>query len=110
MVRPSVILSVRYRNHFPIVQFQNLAHIWNPHGMGHIFKTIWGAPNGFKGALFPFKMVLNGKGAPEAPEIWGADGAPNFFFFHRCLRQRVPKWAPEAPNFFFRHRRRRKLS
>ena len=43
MVRPSVILSVRYRNLFPVVQFQNQAHIWNPRGTGHIFKTIWGA-------------------------------------------------------------------
>ena len=43
MLRPSVILSVRYRNHFPVVQFQNQAHIWNPHGMGHVVKTIWGA-------------------------------------------------------------------
>ena len=29
----SVILFVRYRNHFPVVQFQNQAHIRNPHGM-----------------------------------------------------------------------------
>ena len=43
MVRPSVILSVPYRNHFPVVQFQNQAHIWNPRGTGHVFKTIWGA-------------------------------------------------------------------
>ena len=43
----SVILSVRYRNHFPVVRFQNQAHIWNPHGTGHVFKIIWvavGAP------------------------------------------------------------------
>ena len=39
----SVILSVRYRNHFPVVRFQNQAHIWNPHGTGQVFKTIWGA-------------------------------------------------------------------
>ena len=45
-VCPSVILSVRYRNHFPVVQFQNQAHIWNPHGTGHVFKTIW-APQFF---------------------------------------------------------------
>ena len=42
-VCPSVILFVRYRNHFPVVQFQNQAHIWNPHGTGHVPKTIWGA-------------------------------------------------------------------
>ena len=39
----SVILFVCYRNHFPVVGFQNQAHIWNPHGTGHVFKTIWGA-------------------------------------------------------------------
>ena len=38
-----MILSVRYRNHFPDVQFKNQAHIRNPHGTGQIFKTIWGA-------------------------------------------------------------------
>ena len=38
----SVILSVRYRNHFPVVQFQNQAYTWNPHGTGQVFKTIWG--------------------------------------------------------------------
>ena len=41
----SVILSVRYRNHFPVVQFQNQAHIWNPQGAGHVFKTIRGENN-----------------------------------------------------------------
>ena len=39
----SVILFVRYRNHFPVVQFHSQAHIRNPHGMGQVFKTIWGA-------------------------------------------------------------------
>ena len=38
-----VILFVRYKNNFPVVQFQNQAHIWNPRGTGHVFKTIWGA-------------------------------------------------------------------
>ena len=33
----SVILSFRYRNHFPVVQFQNQTYIWNPHGTGHVF-------------------------------------------------------------------------
>ena len=42
----SVCLSVRYRNHFPVVRFQNQAHIWNPHETGHVFKTIWGAAGG----------------------------------------------------------------
>ena len=42
-IRDSVIPSVRYRNHFPVDQFQNQAHIWNPQGTGHVFKPIWGA-------------------------------------------------------------------
>ena len=29
--------------HFPVVKFQKQAHILNPHGTGHVFKTIWGA-------------------------------------------------------------------
>ena len=66
MVRPSVILSVRYRNHFPFVQFQNQAHIWNPRGTGHIFKTIWGAPGTpRKGCQMRPKF-----GAPMAPQIF----------------------------------------
>ena len=36
-------LFVRYRNHYPVVLFQNQAHIQNPHGMGQAFKTF--APN-----------------------------------------------------------------
>ena len=40
-VCPSVILSVRYRNHFSVVRFQNQAHNWNSHGTGHVFKTIF---------------------------------------------------------------------
>ena len=59
-----MILFVRYRNHFPVVQFQNQAHIRNPHGTGQVLKT-----------------------------IWGATGAPNFFFFFGGL----PKAVPQAP-------------
>ena len=36
-------LFVRYRNHFPVVQFQNQAHIRNPHDPAEVFKTIRGA-------------------------------------------------------------------
>ena len=39
----SVILSIRYRNHFPVVQFHNQTHIWNPYGTGQVIKTIWAA-------------------------------------------------------------------
>ena len=55
----SVILFVRYRNHFPVVQFQNQAHIRNPHDPAEVFKTM-GRP----------RRPL--KGAPEALETWGA--------------------------------------
>ena len=34
----SVILFVPYRNHFPVVQFQNQAHIRNTHGPGQVYK------------------------------------------------------------------------
>ena len=56
----SVILFVRYRNHFPVVQFQNQAHIWNPHGTGHVFKTIWGA----EGTPILFLSPPKASGAP----------------------------------------------
>ena len=90
MVRPSVILSVRYRNHFPIVQFQNQAHIWNPRGTGHVFK--------------PF-------GAPQAAPERGARGAPNFFplFYRRRRRRKLPLQVgcPGRSNFFFSYCHRR---
>jgi len=70
MVRLSMILSVRYRNHFPVVQFQNQAHIWNPRGTGHVFKTIWGAPNSF---LLFYRRRRRRKLTPRP----GPPGAPN---------------------------------
>ena len=74
----SVILFVRYRNHFPVVQFQNQAHIRNPHDTGQVYKTIQGAAD-----------------APERVPL-----APQFLFY--CRR---PEWdAPGAPNMG--HRRR----
>ena len=70
----SVILFVRYRNHFPVVQFQNQAHIRNPHGTGQVIKT-----------------------------IWGVAGTPNLFFY-RCRRRRIPPpqvgRAPMAPQIY----------
>ena len=39
----SVCLSVRYRNHFAVVQFQNQAHIWNPYDPAEVFKTMGAA-------------------------------------------------------------------
>ena len=49
-------LSIRYRNHIPVVKFQNQAHIWNPHGTGQAFKTIWGA----EGAPILFSITAEG--------------------------------------------------
>ena len=49
LLRYWVCLFVRYRNHLPVVEFQNQAHIRNPHGIGKVFKPIWApqAPNFF---------------------------------------------------------------
>ena len=64
------------------------------------FKTkhIFGIPMERVTFLKPF-------GAPQAPEIWGAEGAPNiFFFFYRRRRRRklTPRpGRPWRPNFFF---------
>ena len=79
-----MILFVRYRSQFPVVQFQNQAYIRNPHETGQVFKIIWGAPG--------------------APPKRGAEGAPHFFFHCR------PEWgARGAPNcFFFFYRRPRR--
>ena len=75
----SLILSVRYRNHFPVVQFQNQVHIWNPHGTGHVFKTIWGAA-----------------GAPIFFYYRHRPMAPQFFFFFTAAEDAV-QVAPKAP-------------
>ena len=58
-----VILFVRYRNNFPVVQFQNQAHIRNPHETGQIVFILFLSP---------------------PPQIWGTEG-PQFFilFFYR---------------------------
>ena len=57
----SVTLSVRYRNHFPVVQFQNQAHIRNPHDPAEVFKTVGaaGARNmGHRSRLNFFFVIL----------------------------------------------------
>ena len=80
-----VILFVRYRNHFPVVQFQYEAHILNPHGPAEVLKILWGAVgapifiiffNAAEGGEFRRSML----GAPGAPNV-GHRGAPNFFYF-----------------------------
>ena len=67
----SVILFVRYRNHFPVVQFQNQAHIQNSHDTGQVCKTIWGA------AIF-FISLSSPKAKP--PPRVGCPWHPNFSF------------------------------
>ena len=66
-----MILSVCYRNYFSVVQFQNKAHIRNPHGPVEVFKAIWGAadaPN------FYFNAA---EGGEFRRPIQGTSGAPN---------------------------------
>ena len=65
----SVILFVRYRNHFPVVQFQNQAHIRKHHGTGKVFKTIWVATSSPK-----FLFIANKGGEHAAP----SGAPPNF--------------------------------
>ena len=85
----SVALSVRYRNHFPVVQFKNQTHIRNSHGMGQAFKIIWGA------ACDPNFLFITAKGGVRRRPLWGAGGVPVLFsFFYRRQRRRFPKWAP----------------
>ena len=55
----SVCLSVRYRNHFPVVQFQNQSYFWNPHDPAEVFITMGRHRH-------PLKET------PMAPESWGA--------------------------------------
>ena len=70
----SVILLLSYRNHFPIVQFQNQAHIRNPHKTGQALKTIWGA----KGApIFFFLLPKAAFPPPRVGHTWRPKyGAP----------------------------------
>ena len=78
----SVILFVRYRNHFPVVQFQNQAHIRNPHGTGQVFKSIWdaeGSPIFFTFFLPPPSQV----GCPRRPKF-----ILFLIFFHRRRKLR----------------------
>ena len=58
IIRYWVCLFVRYRNLLPVVQFQNQAHIRNPHGTGQVFKIIWGAA-GAPNFLFFLYITLN---------------------------------------------------
>ena len=92
----SVVLSVRYRNHFPDIQFQNQAHIQNPHGTGKVLKTIWGAKGGWNlehpsRPNFSFIFFLS-------PPPVGCPRRHNFFFvFYHCLRRRFLMRASKAP-------------
>ena len=89
----SVILFVFYRNHFPVIQFQNQVHIRNPHETGQVFKTIWGA------------VGTSWEGCRKRPKFL-------YIFFYRRRRQRkltprvgrprLPNYgAPVVPQFYF---------
>ena len=60
-------LSVRYRNHFPVVQFQNQAHIRNPHDPAEVFKTM----------------------GSEGARNMGRRRQPNFLFYRRRRRRQM---------------------
>ena len=91
-------MYVRYRNHFPVVQFENQAYIWNPHGTGKVFKIIWGA------AGAPIFFIAAEGGGFHRPE-WGVPGASNMgrprppilFCFTAAEGCGFPNAAPEAP-------------
>ena len=100
-----MILSVRYRNDFPVVQFQNQAHIRNPHGTGQVFKTIWApqaAPERGTGGAPIFFLFLNRRRSrrklpPQVGRPWRLKFFCLSFTFYRRPRRLVPKWVPEAP-------------
>ena len=75
----SVCLFVRYRNHLPVVQFQNQAHIRNPHGTGKVFKTIWGAPIFFSLAAVSQMGAEGGVEGTAPPEAEGNPAAGGCF-------------------------------
>ena len=90
---PSVILFVRYRNHFPVVQFQHQAHIRNPHGTGQVSKTLLGDP------VTPIFFYCRrrrrklswrpDRGAPGAPNM-GRSWHPNFFYLGSARTPSTP--------------------
>ena len=92
----SVILFVRYRNHFPVIQFQSQAHIWNPHGTGQVFKTIWSAAG--TPIFFPLFIIAAPSGAHPGVPIMGHPSHPKFliniFFYRRPRRRFFPNKRP----------------
>ena len=88
----SVILFVRYRNHFPVVQFQNQVHIRNPHGTGQVFKTIWDA----EGTPIVFHFI-DAEGGVSCRPRWGTPSAPFFFSFSFPKVAPLPRRAKEIP-------------
>ena len=55
-------MFVRYRNHFPVVQFQKYAHIRNPRDPTEVFKTIWGSVGA---PIFSSFIAAEGNGFPN---------------------------------------------
>ena len=79
IIRYWVCLFFRYRNHLPVVQFQNQAHIRNPHGTGKVFKTIWGAPIFFSLAAVSQMGAEGGVEGTAPPEAEGNPAAGGCF-------------------------------
>ena len=80
IIRYWVCLFVRYRNHLPVVQFQNQAQIRNPHGTTEVFKTIWGRRwRPLKGAPIGTRIIF-------LTPLKAVDSAvPNFIYFFILL-------------------------
>ena len=109
-----VCLSVCYRNHFPVVRFQNqactyLESPWN----GSRFKNHLGRRRRPKFVFIIFFFFIAAEGGVSCRPDRGAPGAPNrgppwpptlffffFYFFHRRRRRWFPKWAPGAPQIW----------
>ena len=72
-----MILFVRYRNHFPVVQFQNQAHIWNPYDPAVDFKTMGAVGAPLSVVRFQNQAhIWNPHGTGHVfKTIWGAKGA-----------------------------------
>ena len=71
----SVCLFVRYRNHFPVVRFQNQAHIRNPHDPAEVFKNKGRLRRPLKGApILSLSFTAAEGAAPPEGEINPAEG------------------------------------
>ena len=95
-VNLSVILFVRYRNHFPVVQFQNQAHSESSwHGssfynhLGHRRRPKFGVLHVPQVLFYIYRRRRRRKLPPQLFIIT--------LLFYRRRRRRFPKWVPKAP-------------